>query len=625
MVAPIKQKTRWKKAGGYLVTATLGYSLIPLVVAVSNAANNPLGFAVVVGFGMTLGLTVYCYCSPSYRKHFNMDELKVVYRLIRGVKEISTKSDISKARQFWDNQSFLFILIGKFGTVLFYPWAAGFVEVAVAAVLFETWIIFYVILRRTDPGISKKIKQKQEKSVGRVFLLLSFAFFGILFIFFSENGGSLVNGEYNETITIIGIMLALFTAISTAISSERSIKFGEKETKKEKKVFYTLLSVAVADFIIAIFSLLIISTLAMFTNTSISNYFQLTHIGFLIVFAIIIYPVTVICFRKGNHEDISSEIPEINAVYYFTPLLALLWLWWFSDIRIARLDFFIVGTTIILATNIILQARNVSGIYSENNKLSLTALALSIWTVGVIILYRDRVLGFWFDSWHWDGSTDYFAILGLSATIFILILSFRTLRLDETKRLENELTLRIYWKMKELENDNGKRIIKEIDVATKNLQDKQDELKNSIEKIEVQGKIRGQDKFELLEDLHRLILSKSQGRPIIEPSVLVVFAMMTVTITLGTRPQFSDWNTFINDVFSFLFAFAIIFLTLNLFDQKRERSEPTIEIPFRDISMIDILLPVGLFILLVIPFVVLFYGKWLGDWSWTSELLGLGI
>lgn len=602
----------WKKASAYLVIATFGYSLIPLAVAISNAGNNPLGFAAIVGIGMSLMLTYYCYRSPTLSKYFNTNELKQIYRLVRGKGRIISGSNISSVREFWDNQSFLFMLIGKFGTVFFYPWASRFIDVAVAAVLLETWIIFYVLLRRTDrPKMSETVNQG---TVGQVFLLLVWAFFGIVFIFFSENNG-FINIEYNGTITIIGTLLALFAAISTAISFERSIKFGEKWTKdKEKKVFYSIMSVAVADFIITILSLLIIIILTVFTNTTISNYFQLTNIEFLVVFAIIIYPMSIIYFRKGNHEDVS---PEINAIAYFAPLLALLWLWWFSDIRIARPDMFVVGTIVILATNIILQARNVSNIYSENNKLSLTTLTLSIWTVGVIILYRDLILGYWFDyEWHWDGSTDYFAILGLSATVFILILSFRTLRLDETKRLENELTLRIYWKMKELDNYDGIEVIKTIDIDTENLQDNQDKMANIIKD---QDKL-GESKFELLRDLHRLILSKSQGRPIIEPSILVLFAIMTVTITLGTRPQFSNWNSFINDVFSFLFAFAIIFLTFNLFDQKRERSEPTIEIPQREISMIDILLPVGLLALLVIPFVVLLYGKWIGDWSWTGEL-----
>lgn len=294
---------------------------------------------------------------------------------------------------------------------------------------------------------------------------------------------------------------------------------------------------------------------------------------------------------------------------------------------IARWDTFIIGTVIILATNIILHARNQSGIYREKSKLGLTSLVLSIWLVGVIVLYRDRFLGSWIGQWEWNGSTDYYSLLGLSATVFILILSFRTLQINDMKRLEDQLTFSLTRKVEVIEWNTEKfeelkEVITVMDKSKpgKKLDDSKEELrqyfrnKDGLEKMEL---------AKILEEIDYLVHSKSRARTITEPLVLCSFAVITAIISLLTRPCFIEWNALINDIFSILFVSTIIYLTINLVDQKRERSQPIIDIKSSETSnsWVDISLPIGVCTFLLLTFCALLYGKWLGDWSWTSELV----
>ena len=254
------------------------------------------------------------------------------------------------------------------------------------------------------------------------------------------------------------------------------------------------------------------------------------------------------------------------------------------------------------------------------------------------------------------GSTDYFSLLGLSATVFILILSFRTLQLNDTKRLENQLTFSLYQKFEvlgdnpdmkddedtqkmqklvnnyEMEDDKDtleQKIIKEIDISNpkNSLEEMKKYLHKTLKKRKTDLKEDKESQTELFElakmseEINYLVYSKSRGRGMTQPVVLVLFAIMTTTIALFTRPYFVEWNAFINDIFSILFASAIAFLTINLFDQKRERNH-SIFIPTTATytSWIDIWLPILGCTFLVLTFVIILYGKWLGEWSWTSEL-----
>ena len=480
-------------------------------------------------------------------------------------------------------------------------------------------------MRQLDGKITGRANQKILYG-SQAYLLLFFAIIGLGFVHFSESGGSFRISDFS------GMLIVLLAALLDAINIDRSLKFGEVQASSSttdqrnatKPLVYCIFSVAVTNFVTGVVVCLIILIQVILGGNSISSYFELSNVSFIVIYTLVGVPLMLIYLRKANLSTIALEI---NSIRYVTPLLALLWLVIFSDVSIARPDIFVAGTVVVLATNMILHAKNQtnSDINKERDRLGLTALVLAMWTVGVIVLYRDRILGSWLDEWQWSGSTDYFAMLGLSTTVFILMLSFRTLRLMESRRTEDQMTFSLYWKVWALKGrysqTNELELIKEIDTSIpgKSLDEKKTAIHKTLEsKIESLTEL---EQAKLLEELDYLVHSKSHGRDIIEPMVLVLFAMMTTLIVLTTRPYFDGWNGFIIDVFAILFASTIVFLTINLFEQRRDRTSSIFKSSSETAnSWIDIWLPIGVCAMLTISYISLLYGKWLSDWSWAKEL-----
>ena len=632
-------------------------SFFPLILGVSNAGNNPLGFAAIFGFGIAIGIMAFVLLMKQYRECALAEFRCFIKQLIGGVGSGNYNGIDSRVIRFWYKHLFLCVLFGRF-YVLFYAWGTRFTDTAIAAMLFEAEIIILVILRKFD-----RKRRKMFILKGHAFILLGFSLIGLLLINYSESGSVFRIG--------FGTTLVLIAALLSAINVDRSLAFGEAQEikpeiwsntdndagEKVKQFVYSLLVVAVTHLVSGIVFSFIIMIQVMITDNHLSYYLQMDYMPLVIIFVLTFGSGWTILLRAAN---LITFALEINGIRYFTPVLGLIWLVSLSDVHIVRPVSFITGAVLVIATNAILQTRNQARdqedvVDREKDKFGLTALVLSIWSVGFIVLYRDRWLGYWVDSWQWDGSTDYFSLLGLSATVFILILSFRTLQLNDIKRLEDQLAFSLYQKfevlgcnskmkieneketqeMLELVNDPDTeddkdtlemKIIKKIDKSIpqqslermkqylhKSLKIRKDSLKKQTELLELS---------KLSEDINYLVHSKSRGRGITEPLVLILFAIMTTTIALFTRPYFAEWNAFINDIFSVLFASAIAFLTINLFDQKRERKQ-SIFVSSSAISKswVDIWLPVLGCAFLVFTFVVILYGKWLGDWSWTSELV----
>ena len=587
-----------------------------------------MGFSAIFVFGTAVGLIfiglIFRYDLKGEWPEFRNQLIKNNWNQLESNKSSPLEIPGGRIKQFYDQHVFLFLLIGALG-FLFYAWATDLTDTAVAAILFETRIVFLVLLRQIG-GKRNNEKTKTLYLGGQAYLLFGFVLIGLVFVHLSESGGSFRVSELD------GMIVALIAAILDALFIDRSIKFGEiqsstQDMKKDKQIMYSVGSVVIAYFIMGILFCLIIVIQIVFYDNSLSNYFQLNYMILIILFVLLCAPMPAIGLRWAN---LNTNDLAINSIRYLTPVFAFIWLALYG-VSIARLDMFFAGTVIILSTNAILNARSIrtqqKDIDTEKDKFSLTFLVLSLWTVGVIVLYRDRLLGSWIDQWWWNGNTDYYSILGLSATVFILILSFRTLRLNDLKRSEEQSTLSLYRKMevlgydrydldkmKDLDKSNPGKELDDIKrVLHTAINRKSDDSEKLEEKLE---------RAKILQELDYLVQCKSQGRSITEIVVLVLFAIMTATIALLTRPCFEDWNAFIIDSFSVLFVSTIVFLTINLFDQKRERSQPIINVSSKDTSnsWVDIWLPILGCALLVITFVVLLYGKWLGDWSWTTEL-----
>lgn len=704
------------KPGLYIFLGTIGWSFAPLVIEVSDAGLNPFAFYIWFGLGTALGITLFLfiYVNIKYKEFFRETEneirffnkkeekskQKTLIEILKSKHPDIKKGDKAKniVNKVWHSKILLWAILGRLN-IAFLALASGFVETEVATVLFETWVIFYLIIRGLNSHNLKSQLTTQN------IILFAFAAIGLLFINLSETG------QFTG-ISTPGLAFALIGAILAAISIERSIKWGEKaekiiqnkninigvdSNKKQKRksyreirivTVYTLVATIVMNLAVAGVSIIGVFVFNWANNDNVFTFDNFFYSGFAWVFliAIILGSIDIIGFRKGGLE---TQSDKIFAISYFMPIFSVILLWIQSgvvegNVQVSRIDYFLIGISIVVAVNILLN-------YSvEKHRLGFKWLVISFWVCGVVVLFRDQWFTLWhgFDNWLWEGSTDYYAVLGLSTTVFVLVLSFRTIRINERTRHENNIVSFLYWKLwlqqKELASQkdaSNKQYA--IDQALNDLTEI--DASETVPRLDIRNvrayfafrkyfnNYEPNERAKVYRNFDEMVHSKSAGRDITEPLILIAFGASTILLALVTRPQFSNWNLFVSDAFSILFASTVAFMIFNLFDLRKERSTPILwtrtkvehsesaEIspnqedqpdkkqeldkwfdslpddctvdyitdnpPSEELdekqenSKFEILFSFLLATVIVAIFLLLLYGKWITDWNWTSMLV----
>lgn len=543
----------------------------------------------------------------------------------------------------WAN--FLWGLTFVFDYALF-AWSTQFIETTVAASLIALWVIFYVIIRqRQDKKLSEDKQQYKDVIKGEQYTLMCFAAIGFFFVIISESGQFDLGA--NSFHLLIGSSLALLSAFARAnmarqytwadnLSKElledtelkNTLKGDKDEPSKEEKDNLRVVTQLIA-FVISV-SLIIPINLAIGLGTENISNVSLTAWLFMILGGAIT-TFAPIAFRKAS---VLTENLGVMVIQYFQPILSLALIALFPalawlpivETNLARIDYFVLGTAAIVAISILINCK-----VERNAKFPW--LVISLWICGLIVLLRDTYLkssrlG---DQWLWDlNNGEYYAIVALSAMIFILILEFHTSRLAERITNEEHLAISLYKINKDKEfRKSIKEIDKELDVekvieayerASAILEAPIENL-NNFEQNRVQG------------ELDMLVHSKTKGRDFSERIVLVFFGIITIIITLSTRPAVMVNGTpnltgFLIDLFAILFSSAIVFMTITLFDLRRERRESTfsyLEDSERDGKLTlnlrwGIGLSIGLSIAMIGVFAFLLWVKWIGIWCLSTPI-----
>ena len=551
---------------------------------------------------------------------------------------------------FWNQSALIIITIGGFYW-LFFALSVKFIDIAIASIIIELWIVVFVIIHYFD----KKDTKNLSKSI---WILFMFALLGVIYITLSHT-------SINQPFSYKGLLLLMVCILLSATRVERSLKWAHLISKEWKKHqanefdihqnnmvsenwerIFILLSVqigGISTIILIIFGNIFWafrgnvwnlsfapSSIQIFTNEIVIS----TTVAWVICIAGgFVDAIGIWNFREGNRD---TPTLDVNGIYYLAPVLSLVWLFPFGLVQLQRWDYFVIGALIIMATSILI------AIESDTGRLGFRWLIVSLWSTGLLIYFREKWIQWpWLSSdtpWEWGLETvDYYSLIVLSATVFILILSFRHNRLIErTTREENQ-----YLRMTHL--------IKMLDIYHKNLyQCCKDALQNSLDKLDqfdtkVGGKIRNYfiDEIEARRadispdkhaDINKLELefellyrSKQRGRYLAENLVLYIFALVTIMVTIGTRPiATSAWNALMIDILAFLFSAAICFMTINLIDLRAYREKSTVELRSteeegeRDKDAINQkavqVIAIILAVVISMSFVILLYDKWMGIW-----------
>lgn len=549
-----------------LILSTLVWSIFPLATKLSDAGKIPFAFYTLYGVSTSISLAIYLryYHKISWKRRIQALNKEVLLQI--------SQQNEAPHQNWWDRYAFVLAVIGRFGIGI-YAWSTNEIDPAVAAIIIESWVLWFVIIRRIGDK-SLKLGFQQTTS------LFVMSFFGLIFVNMSENGTF-------SKIWNWGLILALMAAILEAISIDRSLKFAKKANKEnvDKK---TELSDAILVLFVSNIFVTFASTVALlvFNITSRGGLFNFpeissSRIAVIFVFGIIA-PASMILVRYGN---IHATSLEINSIQYAAPVTSVIilivgtelfsrtgWFPW-ATINLERGDMLIIGAVIIIIVNLIFHFQTGGQNQAEGENFGYKILLIGIWLTGVAVYFRDRVLEKSLDfnlSWLWKSGTDYFALLALSATIFILILSFRKLSLNERTWKEEEIAFGLYWKIRQICSKAIAENVKAIDRSNDFKQITNSKFK-ILQAIQL-AQITPTEKAEAKSELSQLSRSRMQGRDTTDIVILIGFAFTTIFISLLTRPGFIGWTGFIIDVFSIIFSATIAYMALYHIEQRNRRN-----------------------------------------------------
>lgn len=582
---------------GYVLFAVVTWSLLPILVDLSGAMESPFMF----NGGWRLGGFLGCAGFLLIRYRSLLFD-RAVIRLL-GSRII-----------VW---AILLALIGKF-EIAFFALSTRFVDVSVAAILYETWTIVMII-------VTARLFQKQGRyrrvNVG-MFAMLSVGLAGFAFVIVSQVGGfSAVAFDFNSE-TIYGLVIVIVAMWLAGDNNARILRWGsdigqtlsQDDDRKEQQRSLELFGVMAGQ---AIAHLCFVPSFAI--GLGIGEDLTSRLLAFSVIGGFLAAGPAGILWVAAN---LRTRNLGINALVYATPCLSLIWLFVFSRVGVALPDYLVIGAALIVTANILIN-------FEGEIRWGFKALMLGLVASGTVVYLRNNIfaaLGMETNQWS---SSDYFEALTLSATIFTLILSFRVARLTSRTRDEDNRTFAIFREIDSLTRRNAidpgvRDHILAIGAAHgPDMENSYVQARRYLTEALERADSADTERLIALEvQLDALVHSRQQGIDFSEFCALFIFAGITVGLALVLRPENSGLIAFLTDMFTILFSSVIIFLAVNVFDLQRDRAAKVLEgnnsghymVVFRDLSRrmferwVAILAGLGI----VAAYGVLLGFKWLG-------------
>ncbi|WP_420431192.1 hypothetical protein [Candidatus Poriferisocius sp.] len=492
-----------------------------------------------------------------------------------------------------------------------YTWATYYVDTAVASVFFELYpivLIFFMarLLGKID-GRVQRYRRLKTHTIVTSFI----AIFGLVFVILSPTGSFNASPDISQRSLALGLLLAMATTLIGGLTAfhfvwgeevaARIIEKSEDERPRQSaELMCGVLSYCIGNIIVTPINLAV--------GLRRTDSIHMESFGWTVLAGAVLMGCSSLFFRKSN---LMTDNLGVNSITYLTPVLGLLWLSLYTDIDVARFDYFAMGATAIVAANLLINV-DPEEQFGTEAKIGFRSLIVSLWIFGVFVYLRDEILGEWAAiDFAWKDS-EYWGMLGLSTTIFILILVFRVSRLVDRTAYEDRLFISLFRKSQSLIDSGSANIdrsilddVMMIDISTSKRRSKlsqssyadyenSDPLLDAYlrasskldagerhardsSKSDIQGAVDSITEIRI--DLDSLVYSKQHGREFGELVALAVFACISVCLITAVRPSesLSGWNGFVVEIFAVMFASVIVFLLFNFVDMSRERDTSTFE------------------------------------------------
>lgn len=543
----------------FMLSAVVGFSLTPPLIAVFKASQAPFLFNAAIYFGQAAFLFAFLAKSNG--------------RALAGAEAWKLIGRHAANPQFC-------LMAAAYANFGFFALSTRFIDVSVTTILFGTWPIFMVIFI----GWLFRREKRYKKITPEMLALILVGLSGFAFVVLSQSerqrdlifAGSFA--EFDWTRLALGVAFAMVAVALTAVSSyafrwgvdlsEGLSKIVRRSSENRDSLELTGVLTGIAIASLAAVPLNVVIGLL---NGESAGSIGFTGLAFAFAFGMIADGGGTVGYRYAN---LLTNNLGVNAMTYATLPLSLAWLVALSQVAVARIDFLIIGAAGIIAANLLIN-------FEAEIRFGFKSLIIALWTCGAVVYLRpvDGAL-FGVENWEWAG-TEYFAALALAATIFTLILSFRIARLVSRTAEEENRSFAIFQKLDSLVrrgavSGEARRHVLRIDMSeqkTESLKKAYDDAMRLISEAasEVEDESDRERLGEVEAELNALVHSKQRGIVFGELFALYVFAGITVALALFSRPEISGWTGFLVETFAALFSAVIVFLIFNALDLQRER------------------------------------------------------
>ena len=536
-----------------LVAVTL-FSSLPLVIAWGGGGQTPFLFNAAMSAGVVLGCLVFI-ATRYPALVVNPANLRLIAR-----RAIDPKIALSIAANF---------------NFALFAWSTRFVDVSISAILFETWPIFIILIAdRLFRG-----EGRYHPISGEMLLLFTLGLPGFAFVIVGQAGGfaNIETGDLSQA--IIGVILALLGAVATSFTVF-SFRWGTDLAREFSEDAKQAVGADALDFFGLLVAFLIASAVS-----GVLNAFAGMNSGEVVDSRTLLIAIFVggatngianLAWRKAN---LATDNLGVNALAYATPIFSLAWLFLFSRVAPERPDYLLAGALGILIVNLLVNLE-------ADIRFGFKALLLGLWACGSFVYLRDDLLRYLpFGEWQWAGET-YFGALGMSATVFTLLRSFRVARLSTQTQDEDNRIYSLFQNLDLLARRNVvdpavREHIIDIDraVTPEQLQTAYQNTKECLDRADATNP-NADDQAQLAEaetQLNVVAHSRQQGIDFGELFALIIFGGITIFIGLGSRPGVTGWIAFLVEMLVVLFSAVIIFLIVNVWDLHRERAGEILE------------------------------------------------
>lgn len=577
-------------AGLLYMVITVGFlSLVPLTAHMAKGSESPFLFNALFRLGSAIAcvLCLLFFFRAQVKQHFQ----------------------VLRERKYIFNSLLIFAIIGGCLEHSLFAWSIQLMDIAVATIHKELWPVAMILLmswlyRRDDKFQKVTIKSISLVLLGLLGAALAYASQSVDFVAFYSTLSWQTAG---------GACLALLAIISAALSAcgfrwGTNVSYGTVGNNS-LELFFSV----VAFMLVGLFGALISGIIAAFRLQSGSESIPLdapivqfageqTSLAIVASLGIVVPLLVPLIGGTAAHgfpsiswraANFASNNLGINALSYLTPVLGLYWLFLFAAATIPRMDYLVIGTTLIIVANLLL---NVDLEVRYRVRYGFKALLIALAISGLLVYLRDGIFeAVSVDHWDWGG-TGYFESVGLAATVFTLILAFRVARMVTRANDENS---RIFSAFRKLDLLAQLGVIdREIRDCIRRIADANSdaELKSAYtvarghivhtrRRLKEQGTPVDPDIQIMLNqaesDLDTLVHSRQVEVVPGERFGLWIFAAIIIVLALGTQPELKEyqiWARLMVDIFALLISSVVVFLMVNVADLQREREERRFEI-----------------------------------------------